>query len=96
MFKKLREKWKVGPARLALVLLTFAIGGSLTGWLGRKLLWFLGIEPGVAFVILYVLLITILWPMMVILVSLPLGQFPFFRSYLARLGQKIFKQNNDE
>jgi len=31
----LQEKWKVSGFRLVLILCTFAIGGSATGWLGK-------------------------------------------------------------
>ena len=35
MFKRLQEKWKVSALRVLLIILTFAIGGSLTGYAGR-------------------------------------------------------------
>ena len=36
MFEKLRQKWKVNVLQLVLILCTFAIGGSLTGFAGKK------------------------------------------------------------
>lgn len=86
----------VSAFRLFLILCTFSIGGSLSGWAGRKLLNLMEVEHGVLWVVAYILLVTILWPLAVVLVSLPLGQFPFFRKYLARLGRKLFtrKGNN--
>ena len=38
MLKKLQTKWKVSAVRLLLIIATFAIGGSLCGYSGRKLL----------------------------------------------------------
>jgi hypothetical protein len=36
MFEKLRQKWKVNVLQLVLILCTFAIGGSLTGYAAKK------------------------------------------------------------
>jgi hypothetical protein len=44
MFKSLQQKWKVSGWRLLLILFTFAIGGSLTGLAGKKLMTVSGIE----------------------------------------------------
>lgn len=89
MFNGLRNKWKVGGFQLLLILCTFAIGGSLCGYVGRKIMGLLPLEKGVLWLVLYILLVTILWPMAVILVSIPFGQFPFFKNYLTRIGRKI-------
>ena len=76
MFNKLKNKWKVNGIQLFLIICTFALGGSLCGYAGRKILAQLPIEKGVLWFVLYILLITILWPLAVIVVSIPLGQFP--------------------
>jgi hypothetical protein len=85
MLKKLQKKWKVGTWRLLLIITTFALGGSLCGFAGRKLLGFTGLDKGVIWVVCYILLVTILWPIAVILVSMPLGQFVFFKTYLKKV-----------
>ena len=95
MFQKLKNKWGVSGIRLLLILCTFSIGGSLSGWAGRKLLNLMELEHGVLWVIAYILLVTILWPMAVLLVSIPFGQFPFFKKYIARLGRKIFSRKSN-
>jgi hypothetical protein len=89
MLKKLQEKWKVGLLQLILIIITFALGGSLCGYAGRKLLGFIEIEKGVLWIVLYIVLITILWPIAVILVSIPLGQFAFFKNYLRKVFARI-------
>ena len=38
---------------------------------------------------LYILLVTLLWPMMVLVISIPFGQFRFFKSYISKLGSKM-------
>jgi hypothetical protein len=88
MFNKLQQKWKVNGLGLILILSTFALGGSLCGYVGRKLMAFTDIEKGAFWVFVYVCVITILWPLAVLLVSIPLGQFNFFKAYIS----KIFKR----
>ncbi len=90
MFKKLQDKWKVNGWNLFLILTTFAIGGSLCGRVGKKLLDVLSVEKGVLWAIVYVILVTILWPLAVILVSIPLGQFAFFKNYLQKVFARLF------
>ena len=94
MFKKLKEKWAVGPLQLFLILCTFAIGGSLSGYLGRQVLLILPVGNKLLYIMAYVLLVTILWPVMVLAVSLFLGQFSFFKNYLKHLGKKITGNKN--
>jgi uncharacterized membrane protein YwzB len=89
MLKKLQEKWKVGIGRLILIIITFALGGSLCGFLGRKLLGLTNMEKGFLWVLLYILLVTILWPLCVIVISIPLGQFTFFKNYLKKVFSRI-------
>jgi hypothetical protein len=88
MFEKLRKKWKVNVLQLVLILCTFAIGGSLTGLVGKKIMNVIPIEADWLWAIIYILIVTILWPMMVLLVSIPFGQFKFFYNYTRKLGQK--------
>jgi formyltetrahydrofolate-dependent phosphoribosylglycinamide formyltransferase len=89
MFEGLQKKWKVSAGRLLLILITFALGGSATGYLGRKVMSLLGIENPWLYVPVYIIVITIIWPLMVIIVSIPFGQFNFFRSYIAKLGRRM-------
>lgn len=89
MFQKLRDRWKVNGLNLALIIITFALGGSLCGYLGRKLLLFTGLEKNVLWFVLYIILITLLWPLCVLLISIPLGQFRFFLSYIKKIGRKM-------
>lgn len=89
MFQKLKVRWKVNGINLLLILTTFALGGSLCGWAGRKLLLLTGLEKGIAWFILYILLITLLWPLCVLLISIPLGQFAFFKNYIQKIWKKM-------
>lgn len=89
MFEKLREKWKVNVLQLMLILFTFAIGGSLTGFVAKKIMNLISINADWLWAIVYILLITIIWPLMVLVISIPFGQFRFFSAYTRKLGQKL-------
>ena len=89
MFERLQKKWGVSGGRLALILITFAIGGSATGFVGKKLMNLLDISQDWLWAIIYILLVTIIWPFAVLLVSIPFGQFHFFRGYIRKLGSKF-------
>ena len=90
MFEKLQQKWKVSGPRLALIITTFAIGGSLTGYVGKKIMNLLSIQQDWLWAIIYILIITILWPIAVLIVSIPFGQFRFFQNYIQKIGKKIW------
>jgi formyltetrahydrofolate-dependent phosphoribosylglycinamide formyltransferase len=89
MFDRLQQKWKVNGLQLALILCTFAIGGSLTGYAGRRLMPLLGIEQDWLWIIVYIIVVTLLWPLSVLLVSIPFGQFRFFVQYLKKIGKRM-------
>ena len=85
MFEKLKQHWNVKGFNLVLIITTFALGGSVCGYTGRKLLGLTDIDKGLLWVILYIFLVTLLWPLAVIVVSIPLGQFWFFKKYLRKI-----------
>ncbi|MEP7236772.1 MAG: phosphoribosylglycinamide formyltransferase [Ferruginibacter sp.] len=89
MLKKLKAHWKVNGVNMVLIIATFALGGSLCGYAGRKILLLTNLEKGAAWIILYILLITLLWPVCVLLISIPLGQFAFFKRYLVKVWNKM-------
>ena len=88
MFQRLQQKWKVNGLQLVLILCTFAIGGSLTGFAGRKLMNFIAVEQGWLWIVIYIIMVTLLWPVAVLLVSVFFGQYKFFISYLEKIGRK--------
>jgi hypothetical protein len=90
MFEGLQKKWKVSGFQLVLILCTFAIGGSATGFVGKKIMNALSIQQDWLWAVVYIILITIIWPLAVLIVSIPFGQFPFFRSYIRKIGAKMF------
>lgn len=90
MFKKLQRKWGVNAGRLFLILFTFALGGSLCGLAGQKIMGITGLEKNVVWFILYIIIVTIIWPLCVLIISIPLGQFLFFKRYLNKMRNRIF------
>jgi hypothetical protein len=89
MFKKLQERWKVNIWNLLLILLTFALGGSACGKLSGILLNLWSNDKTFIWWVLYIILVTILWPFCVLIISIPLGQFSFFKNYIQRIAKKI-------
>lgn len=89
MFKKLQQKWKVGPVQIVLIIICFALGGSITGYAGRKIINLFPIEQDWLWIVTYIMVITLIWPFAVLTVSVFFGQNKFFRGYVKRLGEKI-------
>lgn len=89
MFEKLKARWKVNEVNLVLIIATFALGGSLCGYAGRKILLLTELEKSAVWIVLYILLITLLWPVCVLLISVPLGQFKFFKKYILKVWTKM-------
>lgn len=89
MFERLQKKWKVGGLQLALIISTFAIGGSVTGYAGKKIMNGLAVQQDWLWTVVYILLIIIIWPLAVLIVSIPFGQFPFFLRYIRKIGAKV-------
>jgi len=89
MLERLQQKWKVSGSRLLLVLITFALGGSLCGYAGRKILNLFVVNERWIWIFLYIIFMAILWPLCVLLISIPLGQYTFFNNYVHKMGRKL-------
>jgi formyltetrahydrofolate-dependent phosphoribosylglycinamide formyltransferase len=89
MFEQLKKRWEVNGFDLVLIISTFAVGGSLCGFLGRQLLLITGLEKGIWWIVVYIIVMTLIWPLCVLLVSIPLGQFHFFRKYLLKIATRM-------
>lgn len=86
---KLQQKWGVGQVQFWLIMTTFALGGSLSGYLNKQILNLVFLDKNAAYWLIYPLLLTILWPISVILVSFLTGQFSFFKGYLGRIWGRL-------
>ena len=85
MWKKLKARWNVNDWQLISILCTFALGGSSCGYLARWAMSFLTIENQFFRTPVYLLFLTAFWPLCVILISIPFGQFFFFKNYLRKV-----------
>lgn len=85
MFQKLQTKWRVNGWQLALILTTFALGGSACGYVGKKIMNLTGLDKGFIWFVIYILILTIIWPICVLIISIFTGQFSFFRKYIAKI-----------
>jgi formyltetrahydrofolate-dependent phosphoribosylglycinamide formyltransferase len=86
---KLQQKWGVGQVQFWLIMTTFALGGSLSGYLNKQILKLVFLDKNLAYWLVYPLLLTILWPFSVIFVSFLTGQFSFFKGYLGRIWGRL-------
>lgn len=89
MLENLQKKWKVGGLQLVLILFTFAIGGSLTGYVSRRIMYSFGIEQDWLWILVYIIIVTLLWPFAVLFISVPFGQYRFFINYLKKIGRRM-------
>lgn len=89
MFDKLKKKWNVSGVQLLLVLCTFAVGGSLDGYISRRIMTLFPLEKGAFWYVIYIVILTLLWPVCVLVVSIFLGQFRFFKNYLTRVARRM-------
>ena len=92
---KLQKKWGLSTTQFWLVILTFALGGSLSGKLCTNIMDLVFLERNWTFWLVYPLLLTILWPFSIIFVSFFTGQFSFFKGYLGRVGAKLMGRNTN-
>ena len=92
MVEKLKQHWKVNGINLTLILATFAGGGSLCGLAARKLLLLTNVDTGFFWMLLYILTVSVIWPFAVLLVSIPFGQFAFFKQYLIKIRKRMSGQ----
>lgn len=89
MFKKLQSKWKVSPFQLLLVLVTFAVGGSLSGYIAKVIMGQFVLDNKLVYTLLYLIVVSMAWPICVLMVSIFTGQFAFFRKYLYKIGVRM-------
>ncbi len=89
MLDKLKKKWNVTGVQLVLILCTFAIGGSLDGYISRRIMTLIPLEKSMLWWVVYIVILTLLWPLCVLLISIFFGQFRFFKNYLARVGRRM-------
>ncbi len=98
MFDNLQKRWKVSGTQLFLILCVFAITGTLTAYISRQITLWLDVEKySFLFWVLKISVLLFGYQVIILLVSIPFGQFSFFWNYekkiLRRMG--ILKKEQD-
>lgn len=91
MLKKLKQHWEVSTNELILVLCTFAVTGTLTAWLSKKVTEWLSIDPyGFAWWATKIIILIFGYQVIILIVGFCFGMFSFFWKYekkiLSRFG----------
>ncbi len=82
MFKRLQRHWGVTYKELILILCTFAITGTATAWLSKKIsTWMLLDKYGLAWWMSKIIVIIFGYQLIILIVGYCLGMFPFFWKY---------------
>ena len=99
--KRFKSKWGItSNTQLIIILIVFAITGSISVWIAKPLLSFIGLEKTTTsswiFWPIRILIIFPIYQVLIVIVGALFGQFKFFWNFekkmLARLGFKFFKQ----
>lgn len=90
MFENLKKRWKVGGTQLFLILCVFAITGTTTAWLSRQVTIWLELEK-YSWLFWLAKIITLLfgYQVIILLVSIPFGQFAFFWNYEKKILKRM-------
>ena len=92
MFEKLKKKWKVSNLDLILILCVFAVTGTTTAYISRYITGWLGLTPDSplwqraglrAFILIFG------YQFIILVVSVPFGQFRFFWNYEKKILRKM-------
>jgi TctA family transporter len=90
MLEKLKRHWKVSGTQLLLILCVFAITGTLTAYISKQITSWLEVEKYSA--LFWALKIGVLifgYQVIILLVSIPFGQFPFFWNYEKKILRRM-------
>lgn len=92
MFEKLQQRWKVSGTQLFLILCVFAITGTTTAYISKAITSWIGLTPesplwqraGLRGIILI-----FGYQVIILLVSIPFGQFKFFWNYEKKILRRL-------
>jgi formyltetrahydrofolate-dependent phosphoribosylglycinamide formyltransferase len=90
MFQRLKQRWKVNGLQLFLILCVFAITGSTTAYLTRQVTYWLDLDSTSAWYwVLKLAMLVFGYQVLIILFSIPFGQFSFFWNYEKKILKKM-------
>lgn len=95
MFQRLKQKWEIqSNLQLTVVLMVFAISGSTAAFVTRKIFVFYLYEyseNAALMVILKFVIVTLIYPFILLFVGTLFGQFQFFKKTLLRWGSTLLR-----
>jgi formyltetrahydrofolate-dependent phosphoribosylglycinamide formyltransferase len=90
MFQRLKQRWKVNGLQLFLILCVFAITGTTTAYLTRQVTYWLNLGSSSAWYwILKIAMLVFGYQVLILLFSIPFGQFSFFWNYEKKILRKL-------
>ncbi|CAA0198357.1 DUF6787 family protein [Tenacibaculum maritimum] len=94
MIQKLKKKWGItSNFQLLIILLVFSINGSLSVWLAKPILQFLGINAthlnAILFLTLRILVMFVLYQLLLVIIGTLFGQYLFFWSMEKRMLNRL-------
>jgi hypothetical protein len=92
MFEKIKKRWKVSGWQFFLIICVFAITGTLTAYISRYITGWLGFTAESALWKRALLRGSILlfgYQVIILLVSIPFGQFKFFWNYEKKILRRM-------
>lgn len=90
MFDKLKVKWRVSGVQFWLIMTTFAVTGSTTAWITRKITDWVGVEKySLGWWVLKLSILLIGYQILILFFGFLFGQFRFFWSYEKKILQKL-------
>ena len=92
MFEKLKQRWKVSGWQLFLILCVFAVTGTTTAFISRYITQWLGLTPESPLwqrALLRGGVLIFGYQIIILLVSIPFGQFQFFWNYEKKILRRL-------
>lgn len=92
MFEKLKQRWKVNSVDLILILCVFAITGTSTAYISKVVTGWVGLTPESPLwqrAGLRGLVLIFGYQAILLLVSIPFGQFSFFWNYEKKILRRM-------
>jgi hypothetical protein len=99
MFEKLQKHWKVGATQLFLILCVFAITGTTTAYISRMITTWIGLtsdSPLWQRALLRGSVLLFGYQIIILLVSIPFGQFQFFWNYEKKILKRFGLMKNSK
>ncbi len=86
MIKRLQEHWGINGIRFLMVMIVFAITGTLTAWISREITsWIPAGNYSLLWWVLKLIVFLIGYPLILIIIATLLGQFEFFWRFEKKL-----------